>query len=156
MAKRTVIDLQSGKEGVWFDFFYSKLNTDTMEIEYGEPIEGGPRAQIRNPAPFFQARAENRKTESIMVYNKKARKMEKVTSEKELTPAERKAENEDMIDYMIQNVEGFKLDGKIIKNTKKDKVDAMTVPIFSMFVNHCVEMLQEQSAKEEKEETKNS
>ena len=154
--ERVVIDLQTGKEGTWFDFFYSKLDTDTMDITYEDPIEGGPRAKIRNPGPFFQERAEARKTESAMVHNKKARKMEKVVSEKELTPAERKAESDDMVDYMIESLDGFKIDGRIIKSTKKDKVEAMKLPIFSMFINKCVEMLQGQSAVEEKAEAKNS
>lgn len=152
----TTINLQSGKDGTWFDFFYSKLDTSTGDITYGDPIEGGPRAQIRNPAPFFQERAKLRKTESVMVFNKKARKMEKVVSEKELSHEERQKENEDAFDYMIQDLEGFKLDGKVIKNTREGKIAAMDIPIFAMFVNRCVELLQEQGAVEEKAETKNS
>lgn len=156
MSKKTVVNLNSGKQGVWFPFFYSELDVDTMDIKYGDPIENGPRAKIRNPTPFIQERAETRETVSEMIFNKKARKMEKVTSEKELTSQERKAENEAMIDYMIQDVEGFKLDGKVIRNTKADKIEAMRIPLFSMFVNKCVSDLQKQSAEEEKEEQKNS
>jgi hypothetical protein len=155
MAKRKVIDLSSGKEGVWFDFFYSEMDPETLEVSYSEPIKDGPRAKIRNPAPFFQERAENQKTEAEMVYVKKARSMQKVVSTKELTPAEKKAEHEDYCDYVIQDLEGFKLDGKVIRNTKKDKVEAMKNPLFAMYVNRCIFLIQKESAKEEEEEGKN-
>ncbi len=144
-----VINFQSLKDGVWFTFFYSKLNTDTMDIGYGEPIEGGPQAQIRNPTPFWQERARSRKTETELVFNKKARKMEKVVSEKELTPEEKKKETGDFIDFLIQDLRGFKLDGKAIKATREDKIAAMEIPLFSMFINRCVELLQGMSATEE-------
>jgi len=156
MAKRKVVNLMSGKTGVWFDFFYSELNADTLEITYGEPMKDGPRAKIRNPMAFLQDRAGSREQESEMWHDKKARNVKKVVSEKVLTAMERKAENEDMIDYMIEEVEGFKLDGVIVKNTKKGKVDAMKTGLFAMFINRCIELLQKQSAVEEVEEAKNS
>ena len=156
MDKRIVIDLLDVKEGTWFAFCYSKLNTDTMELSYGEPIENGPRAKVRSPAPFFEEHAKNHKTESTMVLNKKARAMEKVISDKELTPAQKQAESDDMVDYLIQEVDAFKIKGRVMESTRKDKIEAMRLPLFSMFINRCVVLLNEQSVVEEKETSKNS
>jgi hypothetical protein len=152
----TVINLQTSDDGVWFPFFYSKLNVDTMDIEYDEPLKDGPRMKIRNPVEFFNNRTQERKTKSEFVLNKKSRSMEKVVSELELTSEEKKKEADDFADYVIAGVEGFKLSGKMMKNVRGDKIAAMKIPIVSMYVNRCVQLMQEQSAVEEKEDSKNS
>ncbi len=150
-----IINLQTGKDGSWFSFFYSKIDPSTMDVIYEDPIEDGPRMKIRNPVPFFKERSKNRKTKGEYVLNKKTRAMEKVVSELELTAAEKQAENDDFVDYVIQEVDGFKLDGKEIKGTRDEKIRMMEIPIVSMFVHHCVEILQEQGAQEEKAESEN-
>ena len=152
----TVINLQTNEEGTWFPFFYSRINVDTMDVEYDDPIEDGPRMKIRNPVDFFQERAQGRKTKSEFILNKKTRSMEKVVSDIELSAKEKKAENEDFADYVIIEAEGFKLNGKVMKNTRGDKVAAMKLPLVNMFVNKCVQDLQSQSAVEEKADSKNS
>ena len=65
----TVINLQTNEEGTWFPFFYSRINVDTMDVEYDDPIEDGPRMKIRNPVDFFQERAQGRKTKSEFFLN---------------------------------------------------------------------------------------
>jgi hypothetical protein len=152
----TVINLQTSDDGVWFPFFYSRIDPDTMDVEYDDPIEDGPRMKIRNPVDFFQDRSQNRKTKSEFILNKKSRSMEKVVSEIELSAKEKKAENEEFADYVIMDVEGFKLNGKTMGNTKADKIAAMKLPLVNMFVNKCVQDLQSQSAVEEKADSKNS
>ena len=151
-----IIDLKSHKDGTWFPFFYSHLDPSTMEIIYDDPVEGGPRMKIRNPTHFFRERNESRKRKSEFVFNKKTRGMEKVSSEVELTAAQRKAENEDFCDYVIDGIENFKLDGKVIKCDRKTKIEVMNIPIVSMYVHRCIELLQESGAQEEKIESKNS
>lgn len=151
-----IINLTTHKDGTWFPFFYSRLNPSTMEIEYDDPIEGGPRMKIRNPVQFFKERNEKRKTESEFVLNKKSRGMEKVSSNVELTAAQRKAENEDFADYVIDGIEDFKLEGKVIRCDRKTKIEIMNIPIVSMYVHRCIELLQESGAQEEKAESKNS
>lgn len=151
-----IIDLKSHKDGTWFPFFYSHLDPSTMEIIYDDPVEGGPRMKIRNPTYFFRELNERRKRKSEFVFNKKTRGMEKVSSEVELTAAQRKAENEDFCDYVIDGIENFKLDGEVIKCDRKTKVEIMNIPIVSMYVNRCIELLQESAAQEEKVESKNS
>jgi len=152
----TVINLQTGKDGSWFSFFYSKIDSATMDVIYDDPIEDGPRMKIRNPVPFFKDRNNKRKTKGEFILNKKTRAMEKVVSDLELTANEKQAENDDFVDYVIQEVDGFKLDGQIIKGTRNEKIRMMDIPIVSMFVHRCIEILQEQGATEEKEEGKNS
>ena len=151
-----IINLQSNKDGEWFPFFYSHIDPSTMEITYDDPIEGGPKMKIRNPVSFFREKSKERKSKSEFVFNKKSRGMEKVVSEVELTPAQKAAENEDLFDFVIQGIEGFKLDGREIKCTRAEKVTIMELPVVSMFVNRCVELLQEQAAVEEDGEVKNS
>jgi len=151
-----IINLKTQKDGVWFPFFYSKIDPSNLEITYGDPIEGGPRMKIRNPIALFKERTEKRKTETQFVLNKKTRAMDKVVSEVELTAKQKKEENEDFVDFVIQEVEGFKLDGKIIKGTREEKTGMMELPVISMFVARCIELLQESGTEEEAVETKNS
>jgi hypothetical protein len=150
-----IINLASQKDGTWFPFFYSRIDSSTGEIIYDDPVEEGPRMKIRNPVPFFKERAETRKRSTEYVFNKKSRGMEKVSSDVELTPAQRKKENEDFADYVIDGIENFKLDGKVIKCDRRTKIEIMNIPIVSMFVQRCIEMLQESGAQEEKETAKN-
>lgn len=151
-----IINLQSNKEGVWFPFFYSRIDSSTMEVAYDDPIEDGPRMKIRNPAPFFKERAKTRKTKSEMVLNKKSRAMERVTSEVELSAEEKKKEDDDFKDYVIMEFEGFKLDGKEVSCNRETKIEIMDIPIVAMYVHRCVEILQERGATEEKDTLKNS
>ena len=151
----TVINLQTSDDGVWFPFFYSRINPDTMDVEYDEPIEDGPRMKIRNPVEFFNDRNQTRKTKSEFVLNKKTRAMEKVVSDLELSIAQKKEESEDFADYVITGAENFKLNGKPMKATRAEKIAAMKIPIVSMYVNRCVQLLQEQSAVEEKDDSSN-
>jgi hypothetical protein len=151
-----IINLTSQKEGTWFPFFYSKIDSSTGDITYSDPVEGGPRMKIRNPVPFFKERAEAKKKISEFVLNKKTRGMEKITSDVELTPEQRKQESDDFADYVINGIENFKFDGKIVKCNRTTKIEMMELPIVSMYVQRCIEILQENSATEEKEAQKNS
>lgn len=150
-----IINLSTNKEGVWFTFFYSHIDPDTLDVVYGDPIEGGPRMKIRNPIQFFRDRNDTRKTSSEIVFNKKSRGMEKIISEVELTPKQKKQERDDFADYVIEEIENFKLDGKIIKCDRKTKIEIMNIPIVSMYVNKCITILQESGAQEEEAERKN-
>ena len=150
-----VINLQTQKEGTWFPFFYSRIDRSTMDVVYDDPIEGGPRMKIRNPVSFFKERNENRKKESQFVLNKTSRGMQKVVSDVELTPKQQRQENDDFADYVIQDIENFKLNGKIIKCDRKTKIEIMEIPVVTMYVHRCIEILQSEGAVEEKAEAKN-
>jgi len=151
-----IINLQTQEKGVWFPFFYSRVDSSTMDIIYDDPIEGAPRMKIRAPGSFFRDRNKNRKKESQMVLNKKTRAMEKVVSLKELTPEEQKQENDDFADYVIEDIDKeFKIDGEFIKCDRATKIKLMEIPIVAMYVYRCIEILQERGAIEEKKETAN-
>jgi len=151
-----IINLTTHKDGTWFPFFYSHMDPSTMEIIYDDPVEGGPRMKIRNPIQFFQERAQARKSKSEFVLNKKTRGMEKVTSDIGLTAKQKKEENDDFANYVIDGIENFKLDDKIIKCNRETKIAIMGIPLVSMYVFRCIEILQESGAKEEASESKNS
>jgi len=146
-----IINLQSNKDGVWFPFFYSHLDSSTGDVIYDPPVEGGPRMKIRNPIAFFKERSKGRKKQSEYVLNKKTRGMEKIVSDAELSADEQKAETEDFIDYVIQGIEGFKLDGKEVDCTRQTKIEIMDIPLVSMYVHRCIEILQSEGATEERE-----
>ena len=151
-----IINLTTHKEGTWFPFFYSHMDPSTMDITYDDPVEGGTRMKIRNPVQFFQERALGLKRKSEFVLNKKTRAMEKVSSEVQLTPEEKKQEVDDFADYVIDGIENFKLDGKVIKCDRETTIEIIKMPMVSMYVNRCIEILQESGAKEEKDTEKNS
>ena len=150
------INIDTMDEGRWFDFFYTKIDPNTLEPIYGDPIENGPRMRLRTPVELFRKRANSRKTEKKYIHNPKSRKMELVESEVELTPEQKKKENDEFVDYVIQDLEGFKLGGKVIKGTLKEKVKMMENPLVSMFVQRCIQIMQESGIQEAEEESKNS
>lgn len=151
-----IINLKSNKDGIWFPFFYSHIDTSSGEVIYDDPIEDGPRMRIRNPMSFFKERASARKKTSEFVLNKKTRAMEKITSDATLSADEQKAETADFIDYVIQDIEGFKLDGKEIVCNRQTKLEIMDILLVSMFVHRCIEIMQSEGATEEEIEGKNS
>lgn len=151
-----ILDIDDNSEGRWFTFFYSNIDPNTLEVIYGDPIEGGPQMLIRDPAPLWREKSDKRKKEKKIVPNPKTRGMCVVEDEIELTPAQKKAENEEFCDYVIQGVKGFTMKGKEIKNTVADKVKLMENPQVAMFVQKCIQDLQKLSIQEKQTETKNS
>ena len=150
------LDINTAEDGRWFTFFYSHLDPNTSEPIYDDPIENGPQMKIRNPAPFWKEQSEKKKMETRMVVNPKTHVMNAVQVEVKLTPEQQKAEHEGFVDYTIQGVKQFKLNGKEMKATLQDKVKAFENPLVSMFVVRCVQILQESGIQEVAAETKNS
>ena len=156
------IDIQTDdEEGRWFPFFYSKFNSSTGEIEYGDPIEveneeDGPRMRIRNPVSFFEDRNKNKKTRTKYVVNSKTRGMDAVTEDVPLSAEEKKKEEDDFRDFVISGIENFKLNGKLLTCDRATKIEIMKKPIVSLYVHRCIEMLQSSGVVEEKTEKKTS
>lgn len=151
-----ILDIDIANEGKWFTFFYSHIDPNTLEIIYDDPVENGPRMKIRNPVSLFRKRADNRQTVGEYKLNPKSRQMQYVEREKDLTPAQKAKENEEFVDFVIQEVgEGFRLGGKEIEGTLKEKVQMMENPLISMFVQRCIQILQESGIQEAREEEKN-
>jgi len=151
-----ILDINTADEGQWFTFFYSHLDPNTLEPIYDDPIENGPRMKIRNPASLWKDRSQKKKQKKEHVFNPKTRAMDMVSSDVDLTAAQKKAENEEFVDYVIQDVEQFTLNGKEIKGTIAEKVKAMENPLISMFVQRCIQLLQESGVQEAEAESKNS
>lgn len=150
-----IINFETHKDGVWFPFFYSHIDPSTLEVTYDDPIENGPRMKIRDPAPFFRERSDKRKTKSEFVLNKATRAMNLVTSEVELTAEQKRAESDDFADYVICDLENFKLEGRIVECTREDKIKIMDFSLAAMFVHRCIAIMQESGAQEEEAERKN-
>ena len=81
--------------------------------------------------------------------------MEKITSDAPLSASEQKSETDDFVDYVIQDIDGFKLDGKEIVCNRKSKIEIMDIPLVSMYVHRCIEIMQSEGATEEKDEAEN-
>ena len=151
-----ILDITTADEGRWFTFFYSHIDPNTLEPIYDDPIENGPRMKLRSPAPLWKERNEKKKKEKEYVLNPKSRGMELVKSDIELTPKQKKAENDEFVGYVIQDLEGFTLNGKEIKGSLAEKVKIMENPLVSMFVMRCITLLQESGVQEAKAQEKNS
>jgi len=151
------VDLSSADDGEWFQFFTSHIDVNTGEVVYDDPIDGGPRIQIRDMRTFIRERIKERKMQVDNVVNPKTRSMERIRYPKELSAQEEKQEREDLIDYMVVNFEGFK-DKKtktFIENTRENKIKMMDLPIFDRCVSSCQQKLSDSSIQEAVAEQKN-
>jgi len=156
MSKGTVFDLTENQEGDWFDFFTSKLDLETGNVIYDDPIPGTGRACFRPARPFLEEKLEQRKKISEVVLNPKTRAMERIESYKPLTAKEEKQEREDLIDYAFTGLEDFfEPDGTPIKCTRKNKIALVKVPVFDRFMARCMELQVNANIKQAEKSEKN-
>ena len=151
------VDLSGADEGEWYQYFASRIDVNTGDVVYDDPIEGGPRVRIRDMRTFIRERIKARKTQVEHVVNPKTRSMERITYPKELTAQEEKQERENLIDYMVAGFEGFK-DKKtkqIVECTRENKIKMMNLPVFDRCVARCQQLLSESGIQEAVAETKN-
>jgi len=151
------VDLSGADDGEWYQYFASRIDVNTGDVVYDDPIEGGPRVRIRDMRTFIRERIKERKTQVEHVVNPKTRSMERITYPKELTAQEEKQEREDLIDYMVAGFEGFK-DKKtkqIVECTRENKIKMMNLPVFDRCVARCQQLLSESGIQEAVAETKN-
>ena len=143
-------------EGEWFPFFGSHIDQSTGDIVYHDP-EPDARVQIRSTAPFIELKLKNRKRCTENVFNPKTRGMERVTYFKEQTVEELMAELDEMYDYAITGVEGFKdkRTGDVIKCTKENKALLRHNEVFNRFFERCQQMLHGSVIKEKEDAEKN-
>jgi len=148
-------DLDSA-QGEWFPFFSSHIDPVTGEPVYEDP-ENDARVQIRSIAPFIEERMAKRKRISEHVYNPKTRAMERITYFAEQSPDELRVERDDLWDYAITGIEGFKdsKTGQVIVCNRENKLKLMKVPVFDRFVARCQQLLASSGVKAKEEEEKN-
>jgi hypothetical protein len=143
-------------QGEWFNFFSSHIDPVTGEPVYEEPAKDA-RVQIRSMASFFEERLASRKRVVEHIYNPKTRQMERISYYPDLSAEDSKAEREDLYDFTIQGIEGFKdsKTGKVIDCTRENKIALMKVPVFDRFVARCQQLLASSGVEVEKKKEKN-
>jgi hypothetical protein len=153
-AKGTFINLDA-PDGDWFSFFSSHIDANGQTV-YDEPLPGAGRVCIRSIAPIVEEQQQRRKKKTEFVLNPQTRSMERVSFFEDPTPEEAKAKRDELIDFMIVDIENF-LDGKgdAIPCTKENKVKLMFIPVFDRFVARCNELLREAGIKSAEEAEKN-
>ena len=93
--------------GDWFEFFESRIDQNTGDIIYDDPISGGGQVCIRDTREFWQERLAKRKKNHTFVLNKATRAMERVEYYAEMTAEEDQKEREDAFDYSIVDFKYF-------------------------------------------------
>ena len=149
-------------EGERFEFFTSKINPQTGDIEYDAPVrdpETGECAWVsfKNPQVFWEERLKNRKKKVEHVLNQKTRQMERITYYDELSPEENERERADFWNYVITDFGLFK-DAKTKKDidcTPENKAAMGKLPVFHRFANKCFEIMEESRIIQAKDEEKN-
>lgn len=157
MNKGITFDLKENNEGTWFDFFESRIDLDTGDIVYDDPISDTGRACFRPARPFLEKRLSKREKISEIVLNPKTRAMERIESYKVLTPAEERQEREDLIDYTFIGLEDFfEPDGAPIECTRENKIALVKNPVFDRFMARCMELQLNVNIKQAETSEKNS
>ena len=129
-------------EGEWFDFFTSHIDQNTGDVIYHDPNPAA-KALIRSAAPFIEEQVKRRKRKTEHVYNPKTRGMERVTGFEDPTVDQMMKEADDIYDYAIIDLKGFKdrKAGKIITATRENKIALRRNEIFRRFFERCQQIL---------------
>jgi len=163
MREEKFIDIDlDASEGEWFPFQVSSIDPDTGKVIWDAPAlddKGEPIAslKIRIMAPFYEERIVKRVRIVEHVFNPKSRSMERISSFKDLTMDEIRAERDDAIDYAITDIKGFrdKSTKKPLECTKENKLALMKIPVIDRFFGRCQELLGQFSVEKRKEEAEN-
>jgi len=143
-------------QGEWFQFFMSRVDPDTGEIIYDEPVQDA-RVQIRSMATFFEERIGARKKVVEWKVNPKTKMNERHSFYPDLSYEEMKKEREDAWDYAITGLEGFQ-DAKTKKPLvcdRETKLKLMKNPVFDRFIARCLQLLAESGVVQKEDLEKN-
>ena len=145
------------QQGEWFYFFTSKIDPNTGEVVYDEPVKDA-RVQLRSLQPFFEKRLATRKKAVEHVINPKTKQMERISYISERSFEDTLKERDDTWDYAITGLEGFK-DAKTkepLVCDRETKTKLMKNPVFDRFIGRCLQLMANTGVAEKEEETKNS
>lgn len=143
-------------DGEWFPFFSSSINLVTGDIIYDDPVPDA-RVRVRPMAPLIEERLSGRKKNVEHVVNPKTRALERISYYPELSPEEERKERDDIWDYVITGIEGFKdKTGKTIDCTRENKLKLMRIPVFERFISRCFQIMANAGVSEAEELEKNS
>jgi len=150
----TVFDIKKEDQGDWFQFFTSKFNMDTGEVDYDKPEEDAAEFRIRHPGPFWDERRKDKKKEHKMVLNPSTRAMERVGYYPDLSPAENEAENADLWDWVITGFKNVLSAPDVeMKCTKESKLKLIKMAVFMRFLTRVIQ-IQSDAGVKSKEESK--
>jgi len=151
-----IIDLDAAPRGEWFPFRMSTVDLNTGETIWGDPIEG-MRVKLRSWKPFFEERAATREMVDEWKVNPKTKAYEKHSYPKELTPEEKKKEREDVFDYAIMELDGFKdkATREPIECSRGNKIKLMGFDWFDRFFVDCQQRLGSYGIEREEEVSEN-
>ena len=156
MEQGTTFNLDE-TQGDWFEFFESRIDQNTGDIIYDDPIPGGGQVCIRDSREFWQERLAKRKKSHTFVLNKATRAMERVEYYEEMTAEDDQREREDSFDYVIVDFKNFyDRNKKVIECTRENKLKLVTIPMFDRFIARCIVMQQEAKGKHTEALEKNS
>jgi len=152
-----LVDLKTDKQGEWFTFRMSRVDPDTGETIWDEPIEG-VEVRIRSMRPFIEERFTKRERVVEWKINPKTRANERHSNPKESTPAEIIEERNDAYDYAITGLKGWmdKKTKKPIECNRENKIALMAKGIFERFFADCQLSLDSSGLEQEEQEAKNS
>lgn len=154
--KGTTFDIEE-TDGDWFDFFESKVDLNTGDVTYDDPIPGTGKVCFRPSRPLMMERIAKRKKESEFVLNPKTRSMERVEFYKSISFKESKKEQDDMTDYVIVDWKDlFDSKKNLIECTRENKLKLVKVPVFDRFMAKCMEIQMNADLKQVEKEEKNS
>ena len=130
------------EEGTWFQYFGSHVDEKSGEIVYEDPVDYA-RARIRNDGVFLEERVKKQKRSRELVLNPKTRQMEMVSYFEEQPMEKLMAESDDLYDYAITGLEGFKnrKTGEVLECTRKDKIALRRNGAFRRFYEKCQRIL---------------
>lgn len=129
-------------EGEWFEYFTSHIDQKTGDVVYGESTPNA-RVKIRSTAPFLEERLKKQKRTEKIVHNPKTRSMERVPYFQEPTTEEMMRETDDMYDYAVMDLEGFrnKKTAETIECTRENKIALRHNQVFRRFFERCQQIL---------------
>ncbi|MGA2462780.1 MAG: hypothetical protein ABSH06_00310 [Thermodesulfobacteriota bacterium] len=122
----------TNQQGRWFKFFGSHIDPNT-----------GARVQVRNIAPFIEARLMMRKMSIREVFNPGTKALKRIYYYPDLSSEEKQKERDDAWDFAIVRFENFKnaKTGELISCTRENKLKLMKVPVFNRFISRCLQII---------------
>jgi hypothetical protein len=150
------IDLDSSDEGTWFQYQESRFDQEKGKFVF-DPPNSDAKVQVRRADKLQVEQIAKRKRVREIVLNPKTRRMESVSYIADATVEEEQKEIDDLFDYAITGLEGFKnkRTGEVIECNRKNKIALMKVPAFDRFLGRCFRILGGIEEEEKEEEEKN-
>ena len=129
--------------GEWFFYQNSRFDQKSSEWVFDEP-EKDAKVRIRSMRALVQEKLAKREKVAEHVLNPKTRAMERISYYKEQPVDQAQKEADDIWDYVITGIEGFKnkATGEIIACTRENKLKLMKIPAFDRFIGRCLRILE--------------